>query len=478
MIKIALLSLLVCKYDAFKVNLFTGKSCRQCIKFNRVFKELVEKYPDVNFETIELTGDKFNSDGYEKAKSMKIRVVPTVVFEDEYGTEESRITAVSKNYKDIEQMCKNYSEIISPDNESVETPSFLDKKCEWVVKEMETHGPTVLTNEHLKLCKLCDNIYSDKFLRSTEAHVDNEDTDTQCGMIVSGRKMIVCFRGSDSATDWRLNFYATLSEFPCGTGQHVHSGFLAQWMSIQTEFTSKFLNMMDKHRGDIDEVIFCGHSSGTISCIAAYIMEPLIKETYSKKTTVVTFGAPRMCNELFKAHLEDKVDCTRIVLDRDVITRVPFPLFGYSHIGKPIQIREDCVFERETTTIETLHWMILGLPSADVGIRDHFIYNYTAAIKQWLIEQGIDIEIDPSDILEPIVEQPLTKEPIVEYSDIEEDVVQDPLIQESVVEEDVFEEPVVENDVVQDPIVENEVSQDPIVENEVSQDPIVGENVV
>ena len=459
MIKVALLSLLIGECYSFKVNLFTGKACRQCIRFNKVFQDLIKKYPDVEFETVDLSGDTFNSDGYEKAKCMKIKVVPTVLFENEHGEEESRMTGVPKNYKEIERMCKDYSRMNPPENEntetSTETPSYLDKKCEWVIKGMEPHGQTVLTPEHLKLSKLCDNIYSDKFLRSTEANIDNEDTDTQCGMLVWGRKLVVCFRGSDSATDWRLNFYATLSEFPCGTGQYVHSGFLAQWMSIQTEFTSKFLKMMDTHSGNIDEVIFCGHSSGTISCLAAYIMEPLIKETYAKKTTVVTFGAPRMCNELFKAHLENRADCTRIVLDRDVITRVPFPLFGYSHIGKPIQIREDCVFERETTTIESIQWMLLGLPTADVGIRDHFIYNYTDAIKQWLREQGIEMGDDPSDKLEPIVEQPLEEEPIVDYPLIDED---------SVIEEDVVQDPMIDEGVVQDTVIEEDVFQDSVVE--------------
>jgi len=462
MFKQILIALLIDKGYAFKVNLFTGKACRQCIRFNRIFQGLVDKYPDVNFEKIELYGGDPYKEGYIKAKRLKINVVPMVVFENEHGEEESRITAVSKNYKEIEEICKKYSSLNNPnDTDDAEIPSYLDKKCEWVIKEMETHDHTVLTNEHLRLSKLCDNIYSDKFLRSSAEYVDNEDTDTQCGMSIHGRQLIICFRGSDSATDWRLNFYATLSEFPCGSGKYVHSGFLAQWLSVQTEFTSKFFKMIDKYAGNIDEVVFCGHSSGTVSCLAAYTMEPVITEIYKKVSKVVTYGAPRMCNDLFKKHLEEKVDCTRIVLDRDVITRVPFPFFGYTHIGKPIQVRENCVFERDTTTLESLHWMILGLPSADVGIRDHFIYNYTVAIEQWLKEQGVELDEGILDRLEPIITQPMGEE-----GTIEETVVNDPVIQETVSEEPVVEEPV-------EPVVEEPV--EPVVEEPV--EPVVEEPV-
>jgi len=413
MFKAICMSLLFNRCNSFKVNLFTGKSCRQCIKFKKIFTGLIEKYPDVDFEKIELAGGPSNIEAYNRAKMMKINVVPMIVFEDDYGEEESRITAISKNYKEIENVCKKYSNF-SEELKSSGTEQSMNKKCEWIVKEMGTNENTVLTREHLELSKLCDNIYSDEFLRNTEAYVENTQTDSQCGMVMSGSKLLVCFRGSDSATDWRLNFYVTLSEFPCGSGRYVHSGFLSQWLSIQAEFTEKFLYMMDKHIDNIDEVIFCGHSAGTVSCIAAYIMEPVITETYSKSTKIITYGAPRMCNDEFKKNLEKKVDCTRIVLDRDVITRVPFPVFGYTHIGKPIQIREDCVVERDTTTLETLYWMFLGLPLADVGVRDHFIGNYTKAIKQWLKDQCVESS-DP--IIEPIVEEPTAEEPFIKESD-------------------------------------------------------------
>jgi len=143
--------------------------------------------------------------------------------------------------------------------------------------------------------------------------------------------------------------------------------------------------------------------------LAAYILEPVITDTFSKKTKIVTFGSPRYCNDKFKEYIENKADCTRIVLDRDVITRAPLPIFGYVHVGKPVQIREDCVIRRDTTTMESIHWMLLGLPRGDIGVRDHFINNYRDAISGWLIQNDIEIEEDssieiPVDALDVIVE--------------------------------------------------------------------------
>lgn len=366
--------------SSYKVSLFTSKSCRQCSRFDKVFTRLTEEYPRIPFTKVYLTE---GGDGVERAMRLKIDKVPMVVFENDGDEEEARLTGVPSNYDEIGTLCENFSDrtLLASDGE---------KNCSWVVINMDSDAPdapAVLTHDHLRLVRQCESVYSDDFMRSAEAHVENNTTDTQCTIStdLENRQLVVCFRGSDSSTDWRMNFFTTLSEFPYKSGRYVHAGFLAQWMSVASEFEHKLVGMLDRHRDDIDEVIFCGHSAGTVSCLAAYEMEPILKEKYEdKRIRVVTFGAPRMGNDKFRDHMEERVDCTRIVLDRDVITRVPFSIFGYEHIGRPLQIREDCILQRDTSLMEALHWVTMGIPRADFGVRDHFIFNYRAAIEEWL----------------------------------------------------------------------------------------------
>ncbi len=375
--KCALLSIsLVRAASAFKVSLFTSKACRQCSRFNKVFANLSDEHPAISFEKVYLSGD-----GAERARRLNVKHIPMVVFENDREEEEARFTGVPSNYVEIGTLCAKFSEL----KYSTESK----KKCSWVVTNMDSDAPAKLTHDHLLLAKICESVYDDEFMRSSESHVENNTTDTQC--IVSAdlerRQMVVCFRGSDSATDWRMNFFTTLTEFPHKSKRYVHSGFLTQWMSIASEFEKKFVEMMDIHKEGIDEVVFCGHSAGTVSCLAAYEMEPILKEKYSgKKIRVVTFGAPRMGNDKFRDHMEERAECTRIVLDRDVITRVPFSMLGYKHIGNPVQIRKDRILARDTSPLEALHWMVMGIPRADVGVRDHFIQNYRVAIEEWLTE--------------------------------------------------------------------------------------------
>ena len=241
-----------------------------------------------------------------------------------------------------------------------------------------------LEKTHERLAKHCQDVYTKDFLEM-HVHVENKDTGVQCVLMVEEeeKQLVVCFRGSDSTTDWRMNFHMSQSEYPKGSGRCVHSGFLVQWLSIEAEFKKKLEVLMEENREIIREVVFCGHSAGAQCMIAAYSSKCII-DRYSLAIKIVTFGAPKVGNDVFKKYVESHMNVTRIVLDRDVITRMP--ILGYQHAGNPIQIRDDCILERDTSTLEHLHWMILGARSSDAGIQDHFVWNYYAAIRRWLSE--------------------------------------------------------------------------------------------
>ena len=262
---------------------------------------------------------------------------------------------------------------------------------------------------HERVAEICQDVYNDDFL-AINKHIDRKHTDTQCIFIVEDSKLIICFRGSDSAMDWVMNFHVTQKEYPTGSGCYVHCGFLIQWLSIKEEFENIVNEIIFKN--DIHDVIFCGHSAGTISSLAAYASIENMKEK-NIPMVLVTLGSPRFCNESTKKVMEENIDCTRIVLDRDVITR--FPVFGeYCHVGKPIQIRDDCILERETTMMEHLHWLITNI-SFEIGVVDHLVYNYYNSIRKWLSDEK------ESDIVQEDVEKEsdIVQEDVEKVQDVE-----------------------------------------------------------
>lgn len=202
---------------------------------------------------------------------------------------------------------------------------------------------------HERLAKICQDVYTADFLEM-HRHINNEETGVQCVFVVEDNKLVVCFRGSDSLlTDWRLNFHMSQSEYPVGSGCLIHSGFVMQWVSVEQTFKQIMEDILGDSTNVVESVVFCGHSAGAQCLVAAYATRELLKR-FGLSGRAVTFGAPRVGNDKFKEEVESSMECDRIVLDRDVITRVP--LFGYHHVGKPLQIRDDEILERDTSNLE------------------------------------------------------------------------------------------------------------------------------
>ena len=239
----------------------------------------------------------------------------------------------------------------------------------------------ILTKKHEDLAEYCQNCYVDDHLQLYD-NIDDENVGIQCHFIVKNEELIVVFRGSDQFRDWFFNFIMTQSEYPKDSGIYIHSGFLTQILSIKSMFRRKLETHLSENK--IEKITFTGHSAGVLSVLSAYISLDII-ENY--ETEIVTFGAPKPGNDKFKEIMEKKCKCTRIILDRDIITRVPL-LPNYCHVGNPIQIRENDVLERETSCWEHIHWLFLGLPKADFGIRDHLIWQYYGSIKKWVKKEN------------------------------------------------------------------------------------------
>ena len=259
---------------------------------------------------------------------------------------------------------------------------------------IQSHIETCLIKqEHLDTARLCHLVYDDEYLRNSERFVDSPSTDVQCSMSVDENKLYVVFRGSDDSTDWAHNFNMGLVSYPSKSSHKVHAGFLVQWISVREEVKKKVAQMIESSsvKGKpIETIVFTGHSAGSPpACLCALEM---LNENFEKfenfEIRVVTFGSPRFSNQAFKDSFEDSFgiqNCTRFVLDRDLITRLPINFSnGYTHVGSPLQLRDGHIVQRDTTNFETFQWFLLGVPRLDFGIKDHNISNYVDKIKSFL----------------------------------------------------------------------------------------------
>lgn len=235
-----------------------------------------------------------------------------------------------------------------------------------------------LSKIHHDAARLCRDVYDDEYLLSCEGFVDDKETDCQVSLTKEGSTIFVCFRGSDSKQDWKLNFKSSFTEFPIYSGRKVHTGFLMQWLSVKEKVIFQLLHMLQKYEGQIDKITFTGHSLGSNSMLALLsIFENRAQHSIEGiEMDGITFGGPRIGNKKFKEAFESKISCTRIVLDRDLVTRVPF-WSNYRHIGNPIQIRENEIINRDTSTWETITWLLKGIVlERDFGVKDHDINRY------------------------------------------------------------------------------------------------------
>ena len=320
------------------VSLFTAQHCRQCHKFNRVFSDIVETNPQLDYNVTTIDQETFSY-----AKSMDIRKVPTVVFDD--GT---RLTGIPENYDAIKEKCKSMSYPNIPDS-------------------------------HVHSSILCRDIYDDDVLYNSEKYVENKETDVQIMFCVYEETLYIASRGSDHRVDWRHNFQFAMNEYPYGSKKMFHSGFLVQWFSVREEFMNAFNEMIGKHT-EINKVVLSGHSAGSsMATLAALEIEKFIDIDIE----VVTFGSPRMSNVEFKNDFSSKVNCTRYINDNDIVTKVPLKLWGYRHLGEPSLLKNNGeIVKKDLDVFQTFLAFVQGLLVAEIGIRDHDISRYVEKINK------------------------------------------------------------------------------------------------
>ena len=153
---------------------------------------------------------------------------------------------------------------------------------------------------------------------------------TQCFVAANNRFAIAAFRGSEvSEQKGKIDFQALGGDFLTDAdfwlsdwdgGGKVHRGFQKALDAVWKDLYAR----LESIRGRGCSIWMAGHSLGAA-------LATLAGGRYEQTRAVYTFGSPRVGNTLFSENY--KTPCYRIVHNRDLVTRIPPPLF-YRHVGE------------------------------------------------------------------------------------------------------------------------------------------------
>ena len=157
-----------------------------------------------------------------------------------------------------------------------------------------------------------------------------ETGSTQCFVAANNRFAIVGFRGSEVFEQkGKIDFNAmagdlfTDADFRMNdwdNGGKVHRGFKKALDDIWTDLYA----YLESIRGRGCPIWMTGHSLGAA-------LGTLAGDRYENTQAVYTFGSPRVGNAVFSEKY--KTSCYRIVYNRDIVARIPPPIF-YRHVGE------------------------------------------------------------------------------------------------------------------------------------------------
>ena len=165
--------------------------------------------------------------------------------------------------------------------------------------------------------------------------INEHKMDIQCFLRRYNDVLTITFRGSDSHRDWKTNLSFFKKTVPYGNNQskiRVHSGFLNAYKTpVVRDRLHKTITP------DINFIKINGHSLGAALAVLCavdlqYHFPELDIETY-------LFGCPRVGNREFVHSYNKRVTKTvRVENGNDIVTKLPFSLMNYHHVGALIHI--------------------------------------------------------------------------------------------------------------------------------------------
>ena len=168
-----------------------------------------------------------------------------------------------------------------------------------------------------------------------------EYTDTEAFGWVNEHQVVICFRGTSSITDAKIDLKChkipfevsdkeDTSAFSIADARRINSGRIHRGSHIAVGSVWRgileWLSGVPKNL----PVFVCGHSLGAMNaCVLA--LRLLVEDI--AVTAVYTFGCPRWCDSRCARLFNESIRHYRHVNHNDVVPRMPPWLFGFRHTG-------------------------------------------------------------------------------------------------------------------------------------------------
>lgn len=169
----------------------------------------------------------------------------------------------------------------------------------------------------------------------------DDDTDTEAFGWVNENQIVICFRGTSSITDAKIDLKChkipfevrdteDTSAFSIADVRRSNNGKIHRGahMAVGSVWRG-ILKWLNEVKGDLP-VFVCGHSLGAMnSCVLAL----RLSVEGIRVRAVYTFGCPRWCDSRCARLYNEKIRHYRHVNHNDVVARMPPWLFGFRHTG-------------------------------------------------------------------------------------------------------------------------------------------------
>jgi len=166
--------------------------------------------------------------------------------------------------------------------------------------------------------------------------VDYTHTDKGASFFVerNGECAVIYFEASNGLPDWKQNFrFASRSYKLTGEDYRCHRGFLTLFLSA-LPFLERTLR--DK---SIKEITVVGYSHGAALALLCYDYISHKREDLADSLFGYGFGSPRVFKGCISREAKARFrDFTYITNRGDIVTHLPFRLFGYRHVKKQCKI--------------------------------------------------------------------------------------------------------------------------------------------
>lgn len=182
----------------------------------------------------------------------------------------------------------------------------------------------------LSYCNCQPNLKEEEIL-----FINTYKCDLQCYIRRHGKTVLITFRGTDSWRDTFSNLRFWRKKIPYGNYNskiRVHSGFINTYKCDNVRET-----IHSKITASTEKVIITGHSLG--AALGVLCAADLQYNFPNIDYEVVLFGCPRVGNRAFQKSYNKRIFKTfRIENGNDLVTKLPFGLLGYRHVGIRIHV--------------------------------------------------------------------------------------------------------------------------------------------